>query len=243
MTTSVTIAPSGPITTTETYITAPFAISAPAAGTCWRMKLAGTTAATFNERPTFNVRMGTAGTIADAIIGTISPPVAVGGASPFVFESLITVDVAGAVGTVAVACDMYGNLNAGVIGDDVTSALASGLLTGSISAPGAGYTHANTYTNVPLSYVTNGAGMGAMATIVVAGGIVTTVTITAPGENYTVGDLLTAANTYLGGDGSGFQYTATAVGVNTAAATFLGVSAVGTAATTLNIAQATVSTL
>lgn len=58
-----------------------------------------------------------------------------------------------------------------------------GALTG-----GTGYTN-GTYTNVAL--VSAGAGAGALATVVVAGGIVTGITITAPGQGYAVGDVLT----------------------------------------------------
>lgn len=52
-----------------------------------------------------------------------------------------------------------------------------------------------TYTAVPL---TGGSGTGAQATIVVSGGIVTTVTITTAGTGYLVGDSLTASRTLLG---------------------------------------------
>jgi hypothetical protein len=69
---------------------------------------------------------------------------------------------------------------------------------------GSGYTNA-TYTAVPLSYVTSGFGSGATATIVVSGGAVTSVTITGAGYGYVPYDKLTAANTYLGGAGSGFS--------------------------------------
>jgi hypothetical protein len=51
---------------------------------------------------------------------------------------------------------------------------------------GTGYTN-GTYTNVAL---TGGSGVGAFATVVVAGGIVTAVTITEPGQGYTVGNVL-----------------------------------------------------
>lgn len=51
---------------------------------------------------------------------------------------------------------------------------------------GSGYTN-NTYTNVAL---TGGSGAGAFATVVVAGGVVTSVTITQPGQGYTAGDVL-----------------------------------------------------
>jgi len=51
---------------------------------------------------------------------------------------------------------------------------------------GTGYTN-GTYTNVAL---TSGSGVAAFATVVVAGGVVTSVTITQPGQGYVVGDVL-----------------------------------------------------
>lgn len=65
-----------------------------------------------------------------------------------------------------------------------------------------------TYNNVPL---TGGHGAGAQATVVVAGGAVTQVTVTAPGSGYQVGDVLSAAAANIGGTGSGFTITAAAV--------------------------------
>src|SRR5271165_1085593 len=62
-------------------------------------------------------------------------------------------------------------------------------LSGSLIG-GSGYGNA-TYTAVPL---TGGAGTGAQATIVVSGGAVTSVTITADGQNYVVGNSLSASN-------------------------------------------------
>jgi len=64
-----------------------------------------------------------------------------------------------------------------------------GVNTVSIDNAGTLYTN-GTYTDVAL---TGGTGTGAYATIVVAGGIVTTVTITAHGVNYTVNDSLSAS--------------------------------------------------
>jgi hypothetical protein len=66
--------------------------------------------------------------------------------------------------------------------------------------PGSGYAN-GTYTNVPL---TGGTGKEAEATIVVASGAVTTVTITYGGEGYTSGDDLSALAANMGGTGSGF---------------------------------------
>ncbi|MBC7948654.1 MAG: hypothetical protein H7Y42_12275 [Chitinophagaceae bacterium] len=59
-----------------------------------------------------------------------------------------------------------------------------------------------TYTNVPL---TGGTGAQARATIVVAGGAVTTVTITHGGYGYTVADVMSALAADIGGTGSGFS--------------------------------------
>ena len=61
---------------------------------------------------------------------------------------------------------------------------------------------AGTYFDVPL---TGGSGSGALATITVAGGAVTAVTITNGGLQYGVGNTLTAAAANIGGTGSGFS--------------------------------------
>ncbi len=66
---------------------------------------------------------------------------------------------------------------------------------------GSGYTN-GTYTDVPL---TGGTGTGAEATIVVADGAVTKVTITKDGKGYAVADELTATAAKVGGSGSGFK--------------------------------------
>ena len=69
---------------------------------------------------------------------------------------------------------------------------------------GSGYTN-GTYTSVAM---TGGTGTGAQATITVAGGVATSVIITANGTGYTVGDELTYA---LPGGGSNFKITLTYV--------------------------------
>lgn len=66
---------------------------------------------------------------------------------------------------------------------------------------GSAYTN-GTYTAVPL---TGGTGTGAQATVVVAGGVVTTVTITTAGTGYNVCDQLSALAASIGGTGSGFH--------------------------------------
>jgi phage tail sheath protein FI len=81
-----------------------------------------------------------------------------------------------------------------------SSANAVGTL-GSITA-GSSYT-AGTYTNVPL---TGGTGSGATANITVSsGGNVTVVTVVNRGSGYTVGDVLSASASNIGGTGSGFS--------------------------------------
>ena len=71
---------------------------------------------------------------------------------------------------------------------------------------GSGYI-SGTYFNVPL---TGGSGSGALATIVVTSGAVTSVTVTTNGSLYVVGNTLTASTTYIGG-GTGFSVSVTAV--------------------------------
>jgi len=78
---------------------------------------------------------------------------------------------------------------------------------GSPYAQGTGYVD-GTYTNVPL---TGGTGTGAKATIVVSGTKVTNINLTTYGQNYVVGDALSAANTNLGGTGSGLVTNVTQI--------------------------------
>jgi hypothetical protein len=91
---------------------------------------------------------------------------------------------------------------------------------------GSGYVDGS-YTNVPL---TGGLGAGAKATIGVAGGIVTTVTVTARGAAYVVGDVLSATAVSLGGTGAGFAIPVTAIYVQ---AIEMSAAATGTAAASL----------
>jgi hypothetical protein len=96
--------------------------------------------------------------------------------------------------------------------------IVQGIITATNTLVG-GSSYANgTYYNVPL---TGGSGSGATATIKVAGAAVTSVTITSGGCQYVVGDVLTAANTYLSGSGSGFSTTIASV-ANASGTTWLG---------------------
>ena len=67
-----------------------------------------------------------------------------------------------------------------------------------------------TYRDVALTNVT-GSGSGATADITVTAGQVTDVDIKTGGITYAIGDLLSAANSNLGGTGSGFQIEVTAI--------------------------------
>lgn len=81
--------------------------------------------------------------------------------------------------------------------------IGGAVLTVSGLTGGSAYTN-GTYTNVPL---TGGNGFGAQGTVVVAGGAVTSLTITAQGLGYLVSDVLSAAAASIGGTGSGFTDT------------------------------------
>jgi hypothetical protein len=96
---------------------------------------------------------------------------------------------------------------------------ANGILTLNTLVGGTLYTN-GTYTGV---FLTGGTGSNAQATIVVAGGIVTTVTLTETGSGYTVADTLSANAVDIGGTGSGFSIKVATVG----AATFTNVSLTG----------------
>ena len=102
------------------------------------------------------------------------------------------------------------------VGSGITDYTFGGsVLTVNALVGGTGYVDA-TYTAVALSYVTSGNGSGASATIVVSGGIVTSVTITGGGYGYNQYERLTATAAQLGGTGSGFS-----VQVQTTASAFV----------------------
>jgi len=93
------------------------------------------------------------------------------------------------------------------LGSTVFAITTSNIKTVGAITGGIGYVN-NTYTNVTL---TGGAGAGAKATIVVAGTSVTSVTVTARGAAYIVGDVLSATAASLGGTGAGFSIPVTAI--------------------------------
>ena len=87
-------------------------------------------------------------------------------------------------------------------GVTTSTSVKTGSSVGSVTG-GSGYTDA-TYENVAL---TGGDGEGAVATITVASGQVSTVNVTAGGSGYVSGNELSAAAADLGGSGSGFKLT------------------------------------
>ena len=118
---------------------------------------------------------------------------------------IVTVDYDASPATMQVSAIKGGtpitlNNDGGVAGSPATTGPIATLDTGGLT-PGAGYTDA-TYSAVAL---TGGTGSAATADIVVAGGVVTTVTLVAPGTGYTAGDSLSAAAADLGGSGAGFS--------------------------------------
>ncbi len=95
--------------------------------------------------------------------------------------------------------------------------IVQGAITAGTITPGSGYIN-NLYSNVPI---TGGSGAGATANITVSGNVVTNVRFNNLGNFYVAGDVVSASTAYLGGTGSGFQFTITAVD-NTLGTSWLG---------------------
>jgi hypothetical protein len=85
--------------------------------------------------------------------------------------------------------------------------IVQGAITSGIIAAGSGYIN-NLYSNVPI---TGGSGNGATANITVSGNAVTNVRFNNLGNFYVVGDVVSVSTSSIGGSGSGFQFTITAV--------------------------------
>jgi hypothetical protein len=111
-------------------------------------------------------------------------------------------------------------------GATVLTIQSSGIETLGAITGGSGYAD-NTYAGVPL---TGGSGFNAEASVTVAGGVVTAVTITAVGAGYEVGDVLSADNADLGGTGAGFSVPVSALYLQMIE---LSANATATAATTV----------
>ena len=122
--------------------------------------------------------------------------------------------ISGAAGTGSFASINGAKIATNAPGSNISFTIATGLTMtitgGSVSvgfSVGSGYVN-GTYTNVPLVNVNN-TGSGALATIVVSGGAVTSFTITDGGKLYTANtahNQVTVSNASLGGSGSGFLY-------------------------------------
>lgn len=84
-------------------------------------------------------------------------------------------------------------------------AIATYTITG-----GSSYTN-GTYYGIALS---GGTGTGAQATVTISGGAVTGIILTNPGTGYVVGDSLTCSNTLIGGTGTGWSISVTALVAN-----------------------------
>jgi hypothetical protein len=111
-------------------------------------------------------------------------------------------------------------------GTKVIAITSSNIKTLGAITGGSSYVN-GTYLNVPL---TGGSGIDAEATVVVSGGAVTTVTVTARGAGYQVADVLSANNANLGGAGSGFAIPVATLYVQ---AIEMSVAATGSASSTL----------
>lgn len=87
----------------------------------------------------------------------------------------------------------------------------STITEGNISTAGTLYTE-GVYNTVEL---TGGSGEGAVADITIGpGGTVTIVNLSDGGQDYAIGDILSAAAANIGGTGSGFQWTVSNIGPN-----------------------------
>ena len=86
--------------------------------------------------------------------------------------------------------------------------IVQGVITGTNTlVAGTGYVNGY-YENISLS---GGSGSGATADIVVSGNVVTSCTVKNGGSFYRASDLLSAANTDIGGTGSGFSITVSSI--------------------------------
>jgi hypothetical protein len=122
----------------------------------------------------------------------------------------------GALATVVVASNAVTTVTITTKGNGYTVAdslscnpasIGRGIQTLGTVTGGSGYTN-GTYTSINLI---GGSGVSAVATIVVTGGKVRTVTITGRGRGYIVGNIMTANSTDIGGTGSGFVVPVSAV--------------------------------
>jgi hypothetical protein len=146
---------------------------------------------------------GGSGTGAQAVVtvtgGVVSSLILTAGGSGYTEGNVLSAVIPGGAGFAVV-------VRVGVQWNSVIATL--GTIT-----PGNSYTNGS-YLAVPL---TGGNGSGATANITVAGGIVTAVTLVAPGVLYRVGDVLSAASPTIGPTGTGFSIPVATITVTDAA--------------------------
>jgi hypothetical protein len=116
--TVASVASSGPITAVETYVTPAAVLTPIAAGNAFKVTLLGTIQSNTSPAfPTFNLRMGTTGTVADQVVGSISPSVSnFNQPEAFEVEFITTAQTISAAGNVSVFARADGNGNGGFIG-------------------------------------------------------------------------------------------------------------------------------
>jgi hypothetical protein len=120
------LANTGSINTTETYITSPMAFPANslAQGMAFRITVYGSCTSTVANLSTFTIRFGTAGTITDFALGTLTCTAAASGTSNlFRFECEVVVRAIGAGGSISSNCHLVNN---GVIGVAAQASVAVG---------------------------------------------------------------------------------------------------------------------
>lgn len=108
------------------------------------------------------------------------------------------------------------------VGDVLTADFGGSPNTATL-AGGSGYTNG---THTAIALTGSATGTGCIATIVVAGGIVTSVTVTTAGQQYKVGDVLTATT----GIGAGTGFTWTLLTLHTGSGFHWTVSTIGSSA-------------
>ena len=156
---------------------------------------------------------------AAAIVALGNPQTLGSGYTPGTYTGQALTGGTGSVATATIIVDGTGAVSsvtpvAGGTGytlDDTLSASipGTGVATlGAFTNAGSGLTN-GTYTNVPLISLV---GTGVLATVVVSGGIVTSVTITFRGINYTVGESLSASIASIGGAGTTFAVPVLTIG-------------------------------
>lgn len=113
---SAAVANSTAINTTETAITsAVLAANSLKAGTTFRCYASGTCTSSVANASNFRVRIGTAGTSADAIAAVVTPTAAASGTSvPFYVEFLVTIRTAGSSGTALGSACLANNGTTGI---------------------------------------------------------------------------------------------------------------------------------